>query len=385
MKLTIAYFLIVTGAAMVCCAPANQISLMDWKIGSALPPVDNMPAIGVAGPVTGVHRHMLIVGGGANFPDSMPWLGGKKKYQHAVYIFAQAPDQSIVHHKTCFFPFNIAYSASVSTDEGVIFVGGENENGISNKAGSIQWDHQRDTIEYNALPDLPQAITNAAATVHDHSIFVVGGETERGPSDHFYRLDLNNKQAGWQALPAAPKKVSHAVLLVQFKQGKPFIYLAGGRKKTNNGISELYNSLYEYDLYRQAWTERKPLPYALSAGTGLSAAEKYLIFFGGDKGETFHKSEMINAAIAKEQDEVKREQLAREKIHIQSTHTGFSNEILVYNVLSDHWSVAGHIPFQTPVTTTAVIWNDLVTIPSGEIKAGVRTKQILVAAFVFKD
>jgi len=36
--------------------------------------------MGVAGPLAGVDRGMLLVGGGCNFPDSMPWAGGKKKY-----------------------------------------------------------------------------------------------------------------------------------------------------------------------------------------------------------------------------------------------------------------------------------------------------------------
>jgi N-acetylneuraminic acid mutarotase len=53
--------------------------------------------------------------------------------------------------------------------------------------------------------------------------------------------------------------------------------------------------------------------------------------------------------------------------------------VLLYISKKDEWKSVVCIPYDSPVTTTAVKWNDEVTIPGGEIRAGVRTPQILSA------
>ena len=63
---------------------------------------------------------------------------------------------------------------------------------------------------------------------------------------------------------------------------------------------------------------------------------------------------------------------------MQSTHPGFSKEVLLYKTISDEWSTVDSISFEAPVTTTAVKWSNTVVIPGGEIKAGVRSSNILV-------
>ena len=152
----------------------------------------------------------------------------------------------------------------------------------------------------------------------------------------------------------------------------------GGRRKGAGGISELYNSVFEFDITSNQWQEKKSLHYALSAGTGIVKNENTILLFGGDKGETFHQAEILLAAIAAEKDEVKTKELIEQKNKLQQNHPGFSREVLQYDIGKDAWKPAGVIPFVTPVTTSAVKWKDYVFIPSGEIKAGVRTPQILM-------
>lgn len=84
-------------------------------------------------------------------------------------------------------------------------------------------------------------------------------------------------------------------------------------------------------------------------------------------------------AINAEEDVLKKQRLIEQKNKLQSSHPGFSKEILAYNIKEDKWTIAGQISFDSPVTTTAVIWGNKVMLPSGEIKAGVRTPQILSA------
>jgi N-acetylneuraminic acid mutarotase len=166
-------------------------------------------------------------------------------------------------------------------------------------------------------------------------------------------------------------------MAVQLNGDHHSVYVIGGRKRNANGVSDLFNTVYAYDLKKAQWQEKRSLPYALSAGTGIATGSRSILLFGGDKGVTFSKAETLIAAINSEKDAAKREELNQQKIEVQSTHPGFSKEVLLYDTVSDEWSVTGCIPFDVPVTTTTFKWGDYIMIPSGEIKAGVRTPQVL--------
>ena len=76
---TVCFFIISMNLVFLSKAQDKTNDRMHWKIAAELPaPNGRFGAAGVAGPVAGVCDHLFIVAGGANFPDSMPWLGGGK-------------------------------------------------------------------------------------------------------------------------------------------------------------------------------------------------------------------------------------------------------------------------------------------------------------------
>ncbi|MES2773028.1 MAG: galactose oxidase [Bacteroidota bacterium] len=351
---------------------------MQWQVAASFPAgAGQATALGFAGPVCGVHGPVMLVAGGANFPDGMPWLGGKKKYYDDVYVFKKKGDSIVLTKGEFKLPSAIAYAASCSVPNGILYAGGENDNGISNKVWLLQWNEATSAVTTVSLADLPIALTNAAVTVHGNMVYLAGGETAVAASDAFYCLDLSNTAAGWMQLPSVPIQVSHTVLGVLTAGGHGSIYLAGGRKKNENGISDLYSLVYAFNIEKNQWIQKKSLPYRLCAGTGVAVNDSRLIMFGGDKGETFHRVETLIAAIGAEQDPAQKAILLRQKNDLQSKHPGFSKEVLIYDAGKDQWKAIGSIPYDAPVTTTAFKWGNDVIIPSGEIRAGVRTPNIL--------
>lgn len=366
-------------------AQKKQVTSIQWKITGELPASQGqLKTLGFAGVIAGMHHGVLIVGGGSNFPDSMPWLGGIKKYYDEAYVFKKSSDGSLKNLKSFKLPYSIAYAANCSTPHGIVCAGGENEKGINNKVLLIQWDAVKENSIVKDLPQLPFALTNASITSIDNTVYVAGGEMKSEVSNNFLSLDLENITAGWQQLPSLPKPVSHAVMVVQSNGYHNCIYLIGGRKKNAGSTSDLYSSTLQFDLITNKWKEKRSLPYNLSAGTGIASGDKYIFLFGGDKGETFHKTEELIVAINNGKDPVKKQKLTQQKIYLQSTHPGFSKHVLLYNTITDVWMKAGSIPFDAPVTTIAINWNGNVFIPGGEIKAGVRTPQILLGKFSYK-
>lgn len=352
---------------------AQKITEISWSIAAEFPSaIGQEVSLGVAGPVTGVYKNIFFVGGGANFPDAMPWNGGKKKYYNSIYAYQKNKHGIIILQKKFLLPSPIAYTANCSTPQGFIFAGGENENGISNKVYLLEWDKKEQNIITKSLPDLPLALTNAAAVYHNNTIYLAGGETKEAVSDKLFCLQLNDLSTGWKQVSGLPKPISHTVLLATENK----LYLVGGRKKNPSGISDLYSSVFEFNILTNQCKEIQPLPYALSAGTGV-VFKNNLYMFGGDKGETFHKTEELIAAINAEKDSLKKQQLILQKNELQQSHPGFSKAIQMFNTKTNKWSTIGELPFTSPVTTTAVKIKNDILIPCGEIRAGVRTPNIL--------
>src|SRR5947207_2584315 len=66
---------------------------LEWSPLPPLPPAaGQVKQPGVASPFVGVQGNALIVAGGANFPDKMPWEGGAKKWQDDIWILEKQRD-----------------------------------------------------------------------------------------------------------------------------------------------------------------------------------------------------------------------------------------------------------------------------------------------------
>lgn len=361
--------------------PAQKKYNFRWSVAANLPVNQKLgKQPGVAGPFAGFINGELIIAGGSNFPDSMPWQGGKKVYWNDIYIMHinKKGKYSWVNSGEYRLNENIAYGASVQMKEGIVCIGGENENGISKKVFLLHGNDMNKKVVTTDLPELPLPLTNLSAVSIGSDIYVAGGESGTVVSNHLFRLNIHQPAKGWIELASLPIEVSHAVLVEGDKDLVSYIYLIGGRKKNTNGISDLYSSIFEYDIEKNFWTKKKDMPYAVSAGVGIGGITSELLFIAGDKGETFHKIETLLAEIVTEKNEAKKQHLIKEKDRLQINHPGFSKDVLVYNIYKDEWRKVGQIPFDSPVTTIAVRGDHKYYIPCGEIKAGIRTSQILV-------
>lgn len=362
-------------------AQEKSVRKVEWSVAAMLPPAAGLhQQPGVAGPVAGISNGLLIVAGGANFPDGMPWNGGVKKYKQDIYIFRQDEKGHMlpgnVSRQT--LPQPVAYSANVSMPDGLIYLGGENTNGPTGNVIRLTVNNDGE-INFTRLPPLPLPLTNLSAACYGHTLYVAGGESVNGTSNKFFSLDVSTPGAAWQTLPDMPTAASHAVMAVQ----DGGVYLIGGRRKNSNGISDIFNTTYRYDLQKHTWALKAPLPYAVAAGSGVAIGAHEILFCSGDRGEVFSKAEVLNAAISNTTDTLRKARLTNERKALLNTHPGFTKEVWLYNTLSGRWTATTSLPMEGPVTTTALLWKGKVIIPSGEIKAGVRTPVIISGKIIF--
>lgn len=354
---------------------------INWSVWSALPIADGQEKQkGLAGASSGLSNDAMLIAGGSNFEDGLPWKRGQKKYFNDIYVVQKEGKNFVWAKKTYKLPYNLAYAATVSTPKGLVCVGGENENGLSKKVLLLHWNNESQDIEIHYLPDLPIGISNASATILGNNIFVMGGETKTETLHSFHQLNINSDNTQWQKLPDLPLALSHTVAVIQLKN----IYLLGGRAKTESGISKLSNKAFRFDLKKNEWKILKNISdkaneiSALSAGVGVAFGQNKILLIGGDKGNIFSQIETYNSKITQSNDDKEKSSLQQEKIALLENHQGFSKDIYEYDIRKYSWTKFGEMPMITPVTTTLVKWGDIIFIPSGEIKPGIRTTNVLM-------
>lgn len=387
---TIAFIFILFSMQMPNEAIAQHSLTLHWQLAGKLPAetVGDARATqehkGVAGAVIGWHNNILMVAGGANFPEALPWEGGKKKYHNQIFLFEKREDEfvSLATHDKLSIP--VAYAANCITKYGIAAVGGENENGLLANAFLFKLATEGKAVLVEKLPSLPVPTTSASAVAIDDFIVVLGGETAKGTTADCWKLDLTHLDAGWKKIQPLPTPLSFAYAGVYGLENNSTIVVLGGRNKTASGTSTFSKAVFSYHPTLDVWIEKASLPYAMSAGTSVSLADEGILLFGGDRGETFSKVEQLLVDIAKAEGKEK-EALVQQKNQLQINHPGFSQEVLLYNPASEKIKTIGTLPYPTTVTTTAVLLNDYIVLPSGEIRAGVRTPNMLMAAIKYKQ
>ncbi len=346
-------------------------SPITWKDAGVLPAsAKGKSNFGLSGVVAGALNQQIIIAGGNNFPEGYPWEGGVKKYYDQVFVYDVKGDTIIMADSSVRLPSKVAYAAVAQLNDGIFYAGGENEKGPLTNVYLIQ-KNSKNGVVIISWPDLPEALTNAVAVVTSNAVYVLGGATKNGVSDKVWAIYLNDINAGWKYVSTMPQPTAFAAAV--FAQGQ--VYIMGGRKKGTDGISEIYNQVFAWNIANNSWSKKAPLPDVVSAATAVALPDQ-ILFIGGDKGVVFHEVEMLASKIATTNDLVVKNNLTEIKNNLQQTHPGFSKDILAYNLTTNTWRSFAQLTVAAPVTTYAFIFNHKIILPAGEVKPGVRTPLI---------
>ncbi len=370
-----------------------------WAELPALPPAAGQTRQpGVASPFVGVHGDALIVAGGANFPERMPWDGGAKVWWDDIWVLERPAGGAArwVADRTFRLPRKIGYGVSVSTPEGVICIGGSDAERCYAEVFQLSWDARARAIRTTALPALPVPLANMAGALVGRTIYVAGGQQAMkggGATGGFWALDLAKRERPaefkWVELPTwpGPARVLPVAAAQRTARGEEF-FLFSGRLPQAGRRTEILKDAYAFDPAKKVW---RTLPaigggqgVSVMAGTAAAVGTDEILLFGGDRGELFLELEAHDLAIEalrRQPGGAEREIEARlqAKRKIYESHPGFGREVLAYDTRRDAWRVVTQAPAATTpqVTTTAVMWGGDVVIPSGEIRPGVRTPAVV--------
>ncbi len=324
--------------------PAASVS-HGWQQGPPFP-----IELGLGGVIAGQQDGVLIAGGGTNFPDLPLSAGGGKSTHAEVFVLPPAGQNWFPAGR---LPEPRAYAAAISVPGGVLVAGGENGAGIRQDAFLMSWDGAR--LHFAAMPPLPAPRTSLAAAVLDGMVYLAGGF---GPGDvrqsqvDFWRLALGNPSTGWQALPTWPGPSRGQAVLTAAGGA---LYLISGLEVTG-GPDGTPRTNYLQDAYRyrpdRGWTNLPPPPRpAVAAPTPAPATRDpaRIFILGGVDGRPPSD---------------------------QSRGKRVPDDILVFDLKTESWSIAAERWPAPVVTVPAVQMGGEWWFVSGEIRAGIRTPEV---------
>jgi N-acetylneuraminate epimerase len=323
---------------------ADEKSLA-WKQLPSLP-----DPLGVAAPFAGVSGGVLIVGGGANFPDKMPWEGGKKVWRNRVWLLDQPAGSWREVGK---LPRPLGYGICVTSKDSVVCIGGSDAARHYSDVFRLSWKGGRLLTE--PVPSLPIPLSGASGALVNDTVYVACGSEQPGEqsaTNRAFALDLGAQNPAWRELPNLPGRTR--LLAIGAAHDDTF-YLFGGVALEPNDTGKIARvylreawSYREKDGWRQLADMPKPSVAAPSPAPFVSGR---FLLLAGDDGS---------------------------RIGFQpiDQHPGFPKSILAYDPTLDRWSTdTSEVPAPR-ATVPCVEWNGLFVIPSGEQRPGVRSPEV---------
>jgi N-acetylneuraminate epimerase len=307
-------------------------------------------APGVAGPMAGQHKGVLISVGGANFPDLKPWEGGKKRYFDEIYVLEPGAKAWRTVGK---LPIPRGYGATVSLPDGVLICGGENLETVFSDTLLLRWTGS--TVQVSPGPTLPGPTTCAVASVLNNSVYLAGGYVAGAPKvsqNAFWQLDLGAATPQWKVLPSwtGPSRA----LAVSAALGGSFYLFSGIEIAPLDGKEG--PGVYLKDAHRytpgRGWEKLPDVPWSVIAAASpapVSENPARIYVLGGVDGRQVGK-------------------IPRD--------SSLPGDILYFDVATNQW---GHCQERWPTPVVCIpavqIGREWV-LPTGELMAGVRTTEV---------
>ena len=371
---------------------------LSWGHLPALPDKE-----GFAGAFAGIvsnkntEKDYLVVAGGANFPKGRPWEKEKnpeKVYYDLAFKLEMGAEDASWEKIEGPLGQPVGYGMSVALPKrgSTLFIGGKEQ-----AATDAVWEVTADEsgkLTFAPRLKYPLPIVEGVAGVVGETVIVVGGATNREGGgfrtvQEAYMLDTSQGEGEWkwESLPwpeaGTDEMARGRVYAVSGVQGEKF-YIFGGRDyadsedpapgRVHQEKLDVLADCYVLSLkgVNPEWKSLRDLPRGMSAApsAALPVGVSHLLMVGGVSAQywrqQFEDRPDLNGA--------------------GDLHPGFERSVWAYDTITDTWvsagelpQMAGGVPVAVPVTTPVVEWKKKFIVPSGEIKPGVRSPQILVA------
>ncbi|SHM53376.1 transporter, SSS family [Cyclobacterium lianum] len=336
--------------------PGLTAKEIQWEELPALPDKE-----GFAGMFAGVSNGVLLLAGGANFPEKRPWQGGEKIwYDHIFYLENKDRGWQMSTQK---LPMPLAYGVSVTYNEKIWVIGGNDAKGHYGKVYSLSYGDGEIKIDAN-YPSLPVTLANMSGAMLDGVIYIQGGQVSPDAigEDVFYMLDLKQSPSEMKWVEGPDFPGTSRIQAVAAAHNGDFYLFSGFHlvKNKDGGLGrQLLTDAYRYSpgdsSFQGEWKQLQDLPRGVAAAPSpaFSLGNSHILIPGGLDEETLQYKD-------------------------PSTHPGFSDKMLAYQSRAETWVEMGEMPAgSSRVTAPTAFWKGYWVVPNGEKGPGVRSPKVM--------
>ena len=330
-------------AALILCLAACNTETMKMNELAAIP--DAAYAKGVSAPFCGVVGDVLVVAGGANFPDKSLLEGGAKR----VYADIWALKSGEWAHAGV-LPDSTAYGATFAVDGALILAGGNVCGVTTDKVYELTL-RNGDAV-LRALPPLPEPMEQCGWTRDGDRLYLVGGAGTTG----VYSCTVGTYE--WAKVAELPEPL---VQPVAFASGGK-IYVWGGFNPETLDVSDK-----GICLEAGAWREAAVIPDGgtFVGATGATLPDGRLAVVGGVNRAIFARA-LHNTP------EDRIPYLSKEPIEYQ-----FRQAVYTFDPATETWALPGSEPACALAGPgVAAFGANALYVAGGELKPGVRSPKI---------
>lgn len=325
---------------------------------------------GVSAVFAGFTNGKVIFAGGCNFPENSLAKDAQKKFYEGIYAFE--PTDNPIVRRIGTLPEPMAYGVAVSTDDGLVLIGGTSAKQSLNTVYLLTADGEK--AEVKPLPSLPHTWDNMSACALGRKVYVAGGNADGAACNRLYVLDLDNQTAGWKALKDFPgnPRVQPVLAASKDAKGNDCLYLFGGFC-ASGAESTLNCDGVVYNIAKNKWTTA-PAPLfedeeiSVAGGSAVTLADGRICVTGGVNKDVF-----LNALKNQSPDYL---------LHPIEWYR-FNPFVLIFNPAKSVWTVVSKNNNKEETTARAgsvmvAAQNGNIYVIGGELKPRVRTPHILV-------
>ena len=364
-----------------------------WEEYAELPPAPGEKIQhGLASPFAGLSNGAVIVGGGCNFPDVPVRDGGKKKYYDDAYVLTEknGKPEWLTGFK---IPFVAAYGASVSLPEGLLCIGGNNNDEVFRFVFLLKWNDEELKLETENWPDLPYGMTQMGAALIGQTVYVAGGMAGGKPANTFLALDISKKGTKdfkWKELKPfpGPARLQPVVVAQNAAEEKHLYLISGSSFADDKSEPDVTTDGLEFNPKTGKWVKVPEImpdglkPFSLHGADAIPLGMNSILFIGGVNRDIFcdeWKKERELKDAKKRGDTATVNRLVKWEKEYLSHDPGwyrFNDQILIYNTITKSWAVGDKYPFPPPAGAKIVPWDDGWLVISGETMPGVRSAKV---------
>ena len=326
-------------------------------------PLDNA----VSGHYAGWLNGSLSIYGGCNFPDVPCADGGQKVY------------------------YPQAYGASVQVPGGVVYLGGMNAERSLSECEFISAADGTST----PIASLPKPLDNFAATYHDGTLWVAGGQSNGTPNREVYALPFPSEGKAWSLAATFPDecRLQPCVAVQNTASGYALFIFGGYQPKAKSQEAKVYTDgvyISMADLKKgnaTQWKRTAPAVVSVNADSHPEANQKseirihkslqaivgatcatsgysHVLFFGGVDHDIFL------SAIEGKQDSL--------YLRHQPEWYRFRKDVLTYHTITDSWGLlpGNDLLARAGACLTPEVGGNGWSYSGGELMPGIRSTDV---------